>query len=139
MIELIAIPLFMKGVDLLVEYAKYRIQNHTDRVHEQEIFNDNKIRRVIGEIEVASSAIKLYEDKMSSLIKQLEIHQGNLNKLNLQKAKWGEALVPSVIENSIADEENAYQQKAVQLSEVMERVAGQPLPKEITDHLNALI
>lgn len=71
------------------------------------------------------------EREIQSLVSQLTTHRQNLNHAYEQAAKWGDALVPSIIVNTINDEEQKIFEKSSRLKRVLEQVYGRSINIEI--------
>lgn len=130
-VELVGIPLLVKAIDFLVNLAKKKFGKQSKPSKEIDVNSVDNAKKEAYRLQVNSTLLRRCEYEISSLLEQLEIHQRNLNIALKQKAKWGDSLVPSIIENNIIDEEASIKRKGQKLQILLENLTKQPLPPEI--------
>jgi hypothetical protein len=140
MIELIGVPILMKAVDFLFGLAKDRVSKSKSNKPDEAPNNNSHIElehslEEVHHWQVDTALLQMYQVEIAAVLDQLEIHQRNLNLAHQQKAKWGETLVPPIIEHNIRDEQAAIGMKVSRLTELLEQVTNRPLPKPLDQEL----
>ena len=132
-VEPISLVLIDKALDFLIDElhdifsARRKRTKITSKQTKQSLQKEkeNRMTSKVSKKEVLSWSIdaiayKRHEREIQSLLNQLETHCQNLNRAEEQAAKWGEALLPSIIANTIDDEEKKILDKSLRLKQLIE-------------------
>ena len=136
-----SIPVLIKAVDFLFEEAKKILEERRERrktqqkatkpkpVHDApQITIENKSSDIIQSKEAALKTPVIEavwldtEEEIKHLVTLFEIHIRNYYLAKEQYAKWGSALVPLIILNTLVDEENAIAEITHKLQDTLSRV-----------------
>lgn len=127
--------LLTKAIDLFAEWARSRWRER--RMREETSAGDSEDIMVAKLDEASRDALlsgisqallSQHEAEIASVVERLEIRRANLQHLEEQRARWGEALVPPIIVNSIRDEEGAVDELAARLGQLLAIVSSHSLP-----------
>lgn len=137
-----------KGIDLLADWIGSRWRRRSapdddnDSAPTDELADGPRGERFDRDAllsSVSQALLRQHQRELESVIERLEIHRSNLQHLEGQRARWGEALVPPIIVNGIRDEQAAVAQRAQRLAELLNAVTGQGLPDALRPELTAHI
>lgn len=148
MLETISIPILLKAVDFLFDEGRKILEERRERRKVQQesgaigtagnspILNEPELKKGDDVIQTKETALatpvikdlwKESEGDVAHLLKLLEIHTRNYRHAKEQYAKWGSALVPSIIANTLFEEEEAITTTIQKLQAVLSYVYGKQI------------
>ena len=130
------------GIDALISWIKSKLRSRSTRsaapaepAEEAAIAELDQERDALLEHQVDEAAWKLYEREVRAVLALIEIRRNNLNLLEIQRAQWGDALVPPIIVNGIRTEMSELDALADRLKSLLQAILGRPLPAGFTEAL----
>jgi hypothetical protein len=145
MLETISIPILLKAIDFLFDEGRKILEERRERRKTQKesesteatsnspILIEPELKKGDDVIQTKETALatpvikylwKESEGDVTHLLKLLEIHTRNYRLAKEQYAKWGSALVPLIISNTLLEEEEAVATTIQKLQIILSRVYG---------------
>jgi hypothetical protein len=148
MIETIAVPILMKAVDFLFgeghkicQERRERRKHELEKERQEPIQDDSTVQNVTDSSETINIQSKDEalaipidkatwndsEKKVKHLLTLLAIYSKNYYHAKEQYAKWGDALVPSIIIHNLAEAEDQVENTTKELQTVLSEVYAKPI------------
>ena len=146
MIDPTQLPILLKAIEFVFDEGRRILEERRERrkrleslppIEEKEPPGETAIREPGKEVELkhdllASKVDELlwrnHEHEVQHLVRLLETYSRNYHLAKEQYAKWGDALVPPIIVNNLADAENSMIATIQRLESVLSRVYKKDIP-----------
>ena len=139
MIDPIQVPILLKAIDFVFEEGRKILEERRERrkmndasktdVEElpKEIFalpieQSKEVKRNFLASKIDDLSWLNHEEEVQHLVRLLEIHSRNYHLAKEQYAKWGSALVPSIIMHNMTEAENSMLETIERLQVVLSKV-----------------
>ena len=146
MIDPTQLPILMKAIEFVFDEGRRILQERRERrkrleslpsAEAAETPRDVAVREPEKEIELKQDLLaskvdeilwKNHEQEVQHLVRLLETYSRNYHLAREQYAKWGDALVPPIIVNNLADAENSMIDTLKRLELVLSKVYKKDIP-----------
>ncbi|HEX5839227.1 MAG TPA: hypothetical protein VFY26_15425 [Anaerolineales bacterium] len=146
MIDPTQLPILMKAIEFVFDEGRRILEERRERrkrlerlppAETTEIPQDVAVREPEKEIEIKQDLLaskvdeivwKNHEQEVQHLVRLLETYSRNYHLAREQYAKWGDALVPPIIVNNLADSENSMIDTIKRLEMVLSKVYKKDIP-----------
>jgi hypothetical protein len=146
MIDPTQLPILMKAIEFVFDEGRRILQERRERrkrlesqppTDETEPSKEVMVREPAKEIEIKQDLLsskvdellwKNHEQEVQHLVRLLETYSRNYHLAREQYAKWGDALVPPIIVNNLADSENSMIDTIKRLEAVLSKVYKKDIP-----------
>jgi hypothetical protein len=146
MIDPTQLPILMKAIEFVFDEGRRILQERRERrkrlesqppADETEPSKEVIVREPAKEIEIKQDLLsskvdellwKNHEQEVQHLVRLLETYSRNYHLAREQYAKWGDALVPPIIVNNLADSENSMIDTIKRLETVLSKVYKKDIP-----------
>lgn len=128
-IEVLGAPLLLRVVDLIT--GVYRGRSQEDGSTEAAEADTAQLRQELHALTIDAIALRDKEAEIVGILERVEIHRANLRQFEEQAAKWGDALLPAIVRNNIADEREAIDRELARLIGMLGGLAREDLPEAI--------
>ena len=146
MIDPTQLPILMKAIEFVFDEGRRILQERRERRKRLESLpsaepvetpRDVAVREPEKEIELKQDLLaskvdeilwKNHEQEVQHLVRLLETYSRNYHLAREQYAKWGDALVPPIIVNNLADSENSMIDTIRRLEAVLSKVYKKDIP-----------
>ena len=146
MIDPTQLPILMKAIEFVFDEGRRILEERRERRKRLEHLPSAEIaetpqevavREPEKEIEIKQDLLaskvdeivwKNHEQEVQHLVRLLETYSRNYHLAREQHAKWGDALVPPIIVNNLADSENSMIDTIKRLEAVLSKVYKKDIP-----------
>lgn len=146
MIDPIQLPILMKAIEFVFDEGRRILEERRERRKRLEPLPsaetagtppDVAVREPEKEIEIKQDLLasrvdeilwQNHEKEVQHLVRLLETYSRNYHLAREQYAKWGDALVPPIIVNNLADSENSMIDTIKRLETVLSKVYKKDIP-----------
>lgn len=146
MIDPTQIPILMKAIEFVFDEGRRILEERRERrkrlehlpsAETVETPQEVAVREPEKEIEIKQDLLasrvdeilwKNHEQEVQHLVRLLETYSRNYHLAREQYAKWGDALVPPIIVNNLADSENSMIDTIKRLEIVLSKVYKKDIP-----------
>lgn len=146
MIDPTQLPILMKAIEFVFDEGRRILQERRERRKRLETLPSEEtaetprevaVREPAKEIEIKQDLLaskvdellwKSHEQEVQHLVRLLETYSRNYHLAREQYAKWGDALVPPIIVNNLADAENSMMDTIRRLEAVLSKVYKKDIP-----------
>lgn len=146
MIDPIQLPILMKAIEFVFDEGRRILEERRERRKRLEPLpsaetagkpQDVAVRKPEKEIEIKQDLLasrvdeilwQNHEKEVQHLVRLLETYSRNYHLAREQYAKWGDALVPPIIVNNLADSENSMIDTIKRLETVLSKVYKKDIP-----------
>lgn len=146
MIDPTQLPILMKAIEFVFDEGRRILEERRERRKRLEPLpsaetagkpQDVAVRKPEKEIEIKQDLLasrvdeilwQNHEKEVQHLVRLLETYSRNYHLAREQYAKWGDALVPPIIVNNLADSENSMIDTIKRLETVLSKVYKKDIP-----------
>ncbi|HSK65676.1 MAG TPA: hypothetical protein VK888_02010 [Anaerolineales bacterium] len=146
MIDPTQLPILMKAIEFVFDEGRRILEERRERrkrlerlpsAETAETHQDVAVREPEKEIEIKQDLLaskvdeilwQNHEQEVQHLVRLLETYSRNYHLAREQYAKWGDALVPPIIVNNLADAENSMIDTLKRLELVLSKVYKKDIP-----------
>jgi hypothetical protein len=146
MIDPTQLPILMKAIEFVFDEGRRILEERRERrkrleslppAETVETHQEVAVREPEKEIEIKQDLLasevdeimwKNHEQEVQHLVRLLETYSRNYHLAREQYAKWGDALVPPIIVNNLADSENSMIDTIKRLETVLSKVYKKDIP-----------
>jgi hypothetical protein len=146
MIDPTQLPILMKAIEFVFDEGRRILEERRERrkrlerlpsAETPETPTEMAVREPEKEIEIKQDLLaskvdeilwKNHEQEVHHLVRLLETYSRNYHLAREQYAKWGDALVPPIIVNNLADAENSMMDTIKRLETVLAKVYKKDIP-----------
>ncbi|HEX2991970.1 MAG TPA: hypothetical protein VHO49_14900 [Anaerolineales bacterium] len=146
MIDPTQLPILMKAIEFVFDEGRRILEERRERRKRLESLPPTEtvetpqevaVREPEKEIEIKQDLLaskvdeivwKNHEQEVQHLVRLLETYSRNYHLAREQYAKWGDALVPPIIVNNLADSENSMIDTIKRLEMVLSKVYKKDIP-----------
>jgi hypothetical protein len=132
LLQVLGVPVLLRGVDLITAIFKDRLgRTNSAQPPALPTADPAELRDRLLHLTVNAVRINQHEAEIEHLVERLALHHANLRHAELQKAQWGDTLVPAVIEHNIRNEQREIERDVQVLLELLKKVTDGDLPAEL--------
>ena len=145
MIDPIQLPVLMKAIDFVFDEGRKILAERRERRKMQEDLSKEKTKSPMeAALPEPAKAVEIKQDLLASkvdellwrdheqelqhLVRLFETYSRNYYLAREQYAKWGDALVPSIIVHNLREAENSMAETIQRLEEVLSKIYERDLP-----------
>ena len=146
MIDPTQLPILMKAIEFVFDEGRRILEERRERrkrleslpsAETAETPQEMAVREPEKEIEIKQDLLaskvdeivwRNHEQEVQHLVRLLETYSRNYHLAREQYAKWGDALVPPIIVNNLADSENSMIDTIKRLEAVLSKVYKKDIP-----------
>jgi len=140
MIEAIQLPILLKAIDFIFDEGRKILQERRDRRRRSQsalrvepagpereiiVLEPEKAREIKQDLQgsrIDEAVWQNHEAEVRHLVRLLETYSRNYHLAKEQYAKWGDALVPSIVMHNLEEAENSMSDTIKKLETVLSRV-----------------